>query len=476
MVFSSPIFLFLFLPLTLISHFIFPLRARNFHLLLASLLFYFWGEVAYGLVVVAAVVANYLFARWIALRQGSGKVLACGVAINLFLLGWFKYSNFLADNGNRLASHFFGGAFLVLPEVHLPLGISFFTFHAISYLIDVKRGNARVQKSLADFALYLLLFPQLVAGPIIRYKDIAPQLGPRRCSRTDFAWGFQRFAFGLGKKMLLANPLGETADKIFSLSPSDLTGTVAWLGILAYSLQIYFDFSGYSDMAIGLMRMFGFQIQENFHYPYISRSVREFWRRWHISLSTWFRDYVYIPLGGNRLGVLRSYAHLLVIFLLCGLWHGASWSFLVWGLWHGIFLVLERTSLGAMLARGPRWCQHCYLLLVVVIGWVFFRASTLGQALDYLRVMAGFSRANPYLYPFLLYLDHYTVLAIILAAVGSTPVIPSFAALVAKKVEYSTMVAGSWLAVRIGAMMVIFSLAVCFVAAGTYNPFIYFRF
>jgi len=476
MVFSSPIFLFLYLPLTLALHFILPQRLRNFFLLLASLFFYSWGEVASCWVVVVSVVLNYSFAAWIDVSPQKNKVLALGVFANLLLLGWFKYAAFIAENMNRVLEQFGASLALSSPAIHLPLGVSFFTFHSISYLIDVKRGNASVQKSFIDFALYILLFPQLIAGPIIRYKDIAHQLRARITSRHDFALGFYRFVIGLGKKMLIANPLGETADKIFTVAATDLTGPVAWLGILTYTFQIYFDFSGYSDMAIGLMRMLGFRILENFNYPYLSRSVREFWRRWHISLSTWFRDYVYIPLGGNRQSVWRSYVNLVIIFVLCGFWHGASWSFLVWGLWHGIFLALERTSFGVMIERCSRPVQHVYLILVVMIGWAFFRADTLSQSFLYLRAMAGLTGANPLLYPLPMYLDLYTSVAIMLAVVGSVPVWRGFGARYRVGGEASTFAAVGWSAMQSVSMVLILALSVCFVAAGTYNPFIYFRF
>lgn len=475
MVFSSPLFLFLFLPLTLAFYFLLPRPLRNPLLLVVSALFYFSGEGIYSFVVAISIAINYLFARIIAASSRKEVALSLGVAVNLMLLGWFKYGNFLAENLN-LALARLGAPHLSLQAIHLPLGISFFTFHAISYLIDIKRGNAVVQKRLDDFALYILLFPQLIAGPIIRYKDIARQLTHRATTREDFAIGFHRFVVGLGKKVLIANPLGETADKIFAIASSDLNGPVAWLGIIAYGLQIYFDFSGYSDMAIGLMRMFGFRILENFNYPYVSRSVREFWRRWHISLSTWFRDYVYIPLGGNRRSVFRAYVNLLIIFVLCGFWHGASWAFLVWGLWHGLFLVMERTPFGAALERLPRPLQHAYLLLAVLVGWVFFRADTLSHALGYLRAMAGLGDANPSLYPLRMYLDRFTFSAMLMALIGSTPVWRWLGAQSLPLLNVSPDANAAWSSAHAVSTILILLLSISFVASGTYNPFIYFRF
>lgn len=476
MSFSSPIFLFLFLPLTIGLYFCFPDKIRNIFLLVASLLFYVWGESAAWMIVIFSIIVNYFIAILLEVSERKSTILTIGVVINLAFLGWFKYANFFIDNVNLLLQYV-GAQHLSLRPVHLPLGISFFTFHAISYLIDIKRGNAVAQKRLGEFALYILLFPQLIAGPIIRYKDIAHQLAKRVNTRADFALGLYRFVLGLGKKVLIANSLGETADAIFSLPVSDLAAPVAWLGIIAYTFQIYFDFSGYSDMAIGMMRMFGFHILENFDYPYVSRSIREFWRRWHISLSSWFRDYVYIPLGGNRCSMGRSYFNLLAIFVLCGFWHGASWSFLAWGLWHGFFLVLERTAFGAGLARLPRPLSHAYALLVVVTGWVFFRAENFGVAWDYLAAMAGLGRAAPALYPLPRYLDRFTALVLILAAIGSAPVWRYLDARCRQAVADASPVTATVLAsAQATVMVLVLALSVCFVAAGTYNPFIYFRF
>src|SRR6476646_10443526 len=370
MVFASPLFLFLFLPATIAAYFALPSRFRNVVLLVASVAFYAWGEARYVPLVLGSVAFNW----WMGLRIADAadprrrkRRLATAVAGNLLALAVFKYANFAVANIDAIAP-IFGVAPLTLAAIPLPLGISFFTFHAISYVVDVYKLTANAQRNVRAFALYILLFPQLIAGPIIRYRDIAQQLVTREASAAEFAYGVRRFVLGLGKKLLIANTLGGTADAIFGLPGAELGAATAWLGLVCYTLQIYFDFSGYSDMAIGLMRVFGFRILENFDYPYLSRSIREFWRRWHISLSSWFLDYLYVPLGGNRHGTALAYRNLVIVFLLCGLWHGASWPFVLWGIWHGLFLVAERAGVGRMLERlGP--VSHVYALLVVMGGW-----------------------------------------------------------------------------------------------------------
>src|SRR5436190_13114691 len=394
MLFTSPVFLFLFLPLVLGTYSLLGRRARNGFLLAASLLFYAWGEGIFVLVMCGSIVANYLFGRALDASGQRTGLLAVAVATNLALLGCFKYANFLVDNLNA-ASAVLHVAPLHLEPIHLPIGISFFTFHALSYLIDVARRRVRAQRSPIDFGLYITLFPQLIAGPIIRYHDIAAQLAGRTVRRERFAAGVRRFVLGLGKKTLIADTLALPADAIFALPPASLTASLAWAGALLYTLQIYCDFSAYSDMAIGLARMLGFEFLENFDYPYVSRSITEFWRRWHISLSRWFRDYLYIALGGNRRGPRRTYVNLVTVFFLCGLWHGANWTFVVWGLYHGLFLVLERRGAAAWLAARPAWLARAYTVFVVLVGWVFFRADSMTAAAGMLRAMAGASLALP---------------------------------------------------------------------------------
>ena len=399
MVFSSIMFLYAFLHITQLLYFSVPQKYRNHVLLMASLLFYAWGELGYVLLMVLSIIVNWMAGLGIQAKRNAGNntvpVLTVAIVLNLAPLAFFKYGNFLVDNAN------IGLAFLNLPSfelspLHLPIGISFFTFQAISYLIDVYRGEATVQKKPINLALYISLFPQLIAGPIIRYKDVEREINGRVIRIEDVKSGVLRFISGLGKKILIANSMGAVADQIFSLPMDSVSSGLAWIGIIAYSLQIYFDFSGYSDMAIGLGRIFGFHFLENFNYPYISKSIQEFWRRWHISLSSWFRDYLYIPLGGNRSGNWRTYFNLLLVFFLCGLWHGASWTFVIWGLYHGLFLVVERLGLGRILKVLPGPLQHAYTLLVVMIGWVFFRAETLDQALAYIARLFEF-KSIPYL-------------------------------------------------------------------------------
>jgi alginate O-acetyltransferase complex protein AlgI len=484
MVFSSLVFLYLFLPLTLLLYFAAGRRWRNGVLLLVSLLFYAWGETGYVLLMLVSVLANWLFGLLIEREKARGKsgkgALAAGIIVNLLPLLFFKYSNFLIDNLN---------AFLPIPgvhpielaPVHLPIGISFYTFQAISYLVDLYRREVEVQRNPINLSLYIALFPQLIAGPIVRYHDIARRIISRRTSLEDFSSGILRFTAGLGKKVLIANSVGAVADHIFSLPPSVLPAYLAWLGIISYTLQIYYDFSGYSDMAIGLGRMFGFHFQENFLYPYSSRSVQEFWRRWHISLSTWFRDYLYIPLGGNRKGTVRTYLNLLIVFFLCGLWHGAGWGFVIWGLYHGLFLVLERGAAGKISGSIPRVIQHSYTLLVIMIGWIFFRAETPGAALGYLGALFH-SSTLPYLDSELfLAVNTQFFLALFAGIIFSVPVFPRLRKkLLAQKflgkVQGPEQLALVFSPVLLIWMTLIFFFSSTELISGTHNPFLYFRF
>jgi len=478
MVFASPIFLFLFLPLVLVGYFALPRRLGNGGLVLASLAFYVWGEGTFVLLVVASIGFNWALGKRIGeagLDAARRRWLALGVAGNLALLAVFKYANFAVANFDVAANALHWGT-VALAAIPLPLGISFFTFHSISYLVDIHRRNAQPQHGIGSFALYILLFPQLIAGPIIRYKDIAAQIAQRERRFRDFAEGVRRFILGLGKKVLIANTLGGVADQVFAIAPRDLNTPAAWLGLICYALQIYFDFSGYSDMAIGLMRMFGFRVLENFNYPYISQSIREFWRRWHISLSTFFRDYLYIPLGGNQRGKARSYINLVIVFLLCGLWHGANWTFVLWGVWHGAFLVMERAGLDSTLERTWRPLRHAYALAAVIGGWVLFRCETLSHAGVFCAALAGGCAATELRYPPLMYLDPLVATTLAAAFVGSMPVGRALASLIDRRaVDHPRLRAGSftiewlWLA-----FVLVASCA--YLAAGTYNPFIYFRF
>ncbi len=481
MLFTEPTFLFLFLPILLASYF--AQRSRwhgayaNVLLLVASVVFYAKGGGSFTWLMLGSIAFNYWIAIGVDRARGtrwSRPLLGGAIALNLAVLAVFKYVNFFAENLNALLASA-GAQPFSAPKVLLPIGISFYTFHAISYLVDVHRRHAAAQKNPVHAALYMLLFPQLIAGPIIRYRDIADQLARRIVTLDDFAEGVRRFILGFAKKMLIANVVAGPADKIFALPAAEVGPTLAWLGITCYTLQIYFDFSGYSDMAIGLGRMFGFRFPENFNYPYVAESVQEFWRRWHISLSTWFRDYLYLPLGGNRVALKRMYANLVLVFLLCGLWHGASWSFVVWGLFHGAFLVAERLGLADRVRALPAPLRHGYLLLVVAIGWVFFRAETLAQALWFLGAMAGIGAAEVTPFSASWYLTPELGLAIVAGVVGATPLLPALGRWRERVATPGRGTRGLELA-SASALMLLFALSITQMAARSYNPFIYFRF
>lgn len=470
MVFSEPTFLFFFLPLTTACYFLLPGKVRNFFLLGVSLIFYAWSEKIFLLVMLALIVLNYFFAIWIdrAPQQKQRLLLTqLGVAANLLVLGYFKYVHFFVSSVTDDEA-----IIAYTRSIHLPIGISFYVFQAVSYLIDVYRRDVVAQRDPIKMALFKSLFPQLIAGPIVRYSEIATDLAERKTTKSDFAAGMERFVIGLAKKILIADPLGLVADQIFAVPLEGLSTPVAWLGVICYTFQIFFDFSAYSDMAIGLGRIFGFKFPENFNYPYIATSVTEFWRRWHMTLSRWFRDYVYIPLGGNRCGKLRTYGNLFLVFLLCGLWHGASWNFILWGAYYGAFLVLERLGLQALLARVPRLFTHAYLLLIVIVGWVPFRAETTDQAWTFLKFMFSSGTGDAALmFPMERFIDSYVVFTLALALIFSMPV-------------------GSWLRHRLtasnhftlgrfgytGFVASIFLLSVAAAGAASYSPFIYFRF
>ena len=489
MIFCSPVFLFAFLPLVLLSHAAAPRSWRNLVLLLWSALFYFWGERLFIGVLLVSIALNYGFGLALDRAVGARRraAIVAAVAVNLALLGFYKYAGFLTQNLDAaLEALNLPGIPVVTP--HLPLGISFFTFHALSYVIDVYRREVRARRNPVDFALYLAFFPQLVAGPIVRYHDISDQLDRRRESLDLAASGTERFVAGLGKKMLLANPAGEAADHIFGLAPDDLAPGVAWFGLACYTLQIYLDFSAYSDMAIGLARLFGFNFLENFDYPYCSRSIQEFWRRWHISLSNWLRDYLFIPLGGSRTTPWRVYLNLMIVFFLCGLWHGASWNFVVWGAVHGLFLILERLGLAQLLEHLPAIVGHVYAMSVVMLAWVFFRAPDIGAALHYLAVMAGLQE-SPAATGIQAFLDPPLLASLAVGVLASTPVFARLTAdwrarltqrrgVVDPPIEQLRIAADgpAMLGLRLVALLAITVAATGRIAAGTYNPFIYFRF
>lgn len=461
MVFSTPIFLFLFLPAVLVLNYIIPkkyIAAKNVVLLIASLFFYAWGEPKNVLLMLLSIAVNYvcglLLGRFDSDEKKRKVVLWVSVVFNLGLLFFFKYFNFVT-----------GGLF---PVIKLPIGISFFTFQIMSYTIDVYRRSVEPQKSLLKLALYISLFPQLIAGPIVRYIDVEKQLTYRECTAEKTARGMIRFSMGLAKKVIVSNTVAAICDGIFG-STNTVPAFTAWVGVICYALQIYFDFSGYSDMAIGMGHMLGFDFLENFNYPYVSCSVQEFWRRWHISLSSWFRDYLYIPLGGNRRGKVRTYMNLIIVFACTGLWHGASFSFIVWGLWHGLFLVIERLGFKKVLDKLPKFIGWIYTMLVVLVGWVFFRADTLSAAMKYLGEMFSFSGgvANG-----MAQFDNLSFIITAIALVLCTPVYQ----LVKGKLEKTEV--GKKATFVIGAVLAtgLFILSVIFLTGSGYNPFIYFRF
>ena len=476
MVFSSVIFLFVFLPIFLLVYFLVPnkVQLKNLVLLLFSLLFYAWGEQEIVLIMLASCVVDYWSAR--AIEKGYRKWgLVCSLLFNLGFLLIFKYLDFTFEVYNDLISSLFPEKSLPylasLPHIALPIGISFYTFQTMSYTIDVYYGKVKANKSFIEFSTYVTMFPQLVAGPIVRYADIQKSLSERTTTVHDFAIGAERFIIGLAKKVLIANYFAYWADYVFGLPDYSLGTAVAWVGIICYSFQIYFDFSGYSDMAIGLGRMLGFRILENFNYPYISKSIKEFWRRWHISLSSWFRDYLYIPLGGNRKGRGRTYLNLFIVFFITGLWHGSSWNFIVWGLFHGLFLVFERLGLDKVLDKLWKPIQHIYTLLIALVGWVFFRADDLPTALDYLGTMFIFNVDTTV--NFGTFVNFEFVFYFIVACLLSTPFYLNLTNkyITAERTNYT-------LALNVHRVMLVglLIITIIFVSSSSYNPFIYFRF
>ena len=464
MVFSSMVFLCIFLPVVFLLHLLLPwIRAKNGMLLLASLAFYAYGEPVYVILMIASAFVNYLSALLIGKNPARKKaVMAVNVILNLGVLVLFKYTGFLAESVNTI----FGTA-IPMPSIRLPIGISFFTFQAMSYVIDVYRGVTGAQKNFGKVLLYISFFPQLIAGPIVKYHDIAQEIENRTQTVDGVTDGIRRFVVGLSKKVLISNTVGLVADTLFAADVSGLNAAAAWIGAVSYMLQIYFDFSGYSDMAIGLGEMFGFHFKENFNYPYISGSIREFWRRWHMSLSGWFQEYLYIPLGGSRKGKIRTVINKFIVFLCTGIWHGANVTFLFWGLYHGCFLMLEEI-VPAIREQGGKvksFFQHIYTLLVVLIGFVFFRADSMHQGATWIKTMfTGFGSNTAAMS---LALEQLTPLYLVTAAVGIVACCP-VKMLVKKGRAYEAVTAAGSLALLLLCMLSL--------ASGTYNPFIYFRF
>lgn len=465
MVFSSFTFLFIFLPLVLLTYFLAKKRQlRNIVLLVFSLIFYAWGEPVYVILMLLSIIVNYFIALKIERRKrGKKKWMIIDVIFNLGVIGFFKYGNFIIQNINSIFHSNIGEM-----DLALPIGISFYTFQVLSYVIDVYRKTVPTQKSIVNLGMYVTLFPQLIAGPIVRYETVAEEIENRKENFTEVVEGLKRFFIGLGKKVLIANQMALIADTIYG---GDLatTGTVSlWLAAISYTLQIYFDFSGYSDMAIGLGRMFGFHFLENFNYPYIAKSITDFWRRWHISLSTWFRDYVYIPLGGNRVSKFKWLRNILVVWLLTGLWHGASWNFILWGVYYGVILIIEKVFLGRIIEKLPKVLQHIYALFFIIIGWVIFRVEDFSQMGIVLQKMFTW-QASSIIDNIILNFDIFSSLPyILIGIIGSMPLWT--------KVREKRKQTNSYLIVSNLWSFGIFMLSICFLLVATYNPFIYFRF
>lgn len=470
MVFSSIMFLFRFMPFFFLLYFLIPGRGKNVILFLGSLLFYAWGEPVYVLLMLFSTVVDYVNGRLIGRYRGRNQAkafLVSSVMINLFILCFFKYADFLIRSVNSLT-----GLDLPLLNLPLPIGISFYTFQTMSYTIDVYRGRAKVQRNILDFGVYVTMFPQLIAGPIVKYSSVEESLHNRKVDIICVSHGLKRFVTGLAKKALLANMIGELWADISAMEYGDLSVFTAWMGVLAFAFQIYFDFSGYSDMAIGLGEILGFHFPENFNYPYIASSVTEFWRRWHISLGSWFREYVYIPLGGNRKGVPRQLLNILIVWMLTGIWHGAGWNFLLWGLWFALLLMLEKLFLGKILARLPKGIGILYNGLAVLLGWVLFALGTPSGIGGYLAAMFGFGRKLIDSQGLYLFGEYFILFAI--AVIASTP-LPGLLVSRLEKAETGWGIALYRLGEKVvPALMLLLSIAV--IVDGTFNPFLYFRF
>ncbi|HDK7155937.1 TPA: MBOAT family protein [Clostridium botulinum] len=471
MVFSSQIFIFIFLPLTLIIYYtlgnilsnnIF----KNCISLFASLIFYSWGGIKYLPVLCSSIFINYIFGLIIDKLKDKKRFkkffLLIGIILNLVLLFYYKYYDFAIGNINRISNVSFQ-----FKEIALPIGISFFTFQGVSYIIDIYRKDAKVNKNIISVALYISFFPQLIAGPIVKYKDIDNQIRKRKETMEYFSYGIERFVIGLSKKVIIADTIAGIADTIFSLSNVGIDQPTAWLGAICYTFQIYFDFSGYSDMAIGLGYLFGFKFMENFNYPYISKSITEFWRRWHISLSTWFKEYLYIPLGGNRKG--NTYLNLFIVFLVTGLWHGASWNFIAWGIWNGIFIIIEKIiNKKRWYIKIPSFIKTTITMFIVILGWVLFRANGLMDAINYLSIMFGINKATTVTYQFSYFVNKKLVFWMIISIIGSTPISGNMLRLYKNKKKFEMLKT-----IFIGILLII---SIIFIVNSTYSPFIYFQF
>jgi alginate O-acetyltransferase complex protein AlgI len=466
MIFSSQIFIFTFLPLVLLLYYIVPKKFRNYILLSASLAFYSWASFKSLPILLLSIVSNYVVGVLIDKYHSNIKIarlfLAVGIGFNILLLGYFKYFNFFVDNLNKLLN-----SKISVLTIVLPIGISFFTFQSISYLMDIYRGDAKVNKNIFTTALYISFFPQVVSGPIIKYKDIQLQLQERKESIEKFSYGIQRFIIGLAKKVIIADALGGVAQNIFSELSFGIDLPTAWIGAIAYTFQLFFDFSGYSDMAIGIASFFGFKYMENFNYPYISKSISEFWRRWHISLSTWFKEYLYIPLGGNRRG--NVYINLFIVFLVTGVWHGASWNFIVWGLWNGFFILLERLiSKSKYYNRIPQFIKWIFTILIIMIGWVLFNSNGLSAALQYLSIMFGIVKMKDITFSYPYFVNYKLIFLFIISAILSTPVLKNFFEKYKNRLAFEIL--------KTIGLVLLFILGIIYITNSNYSPFIYFQF
>ena len=470
MVFTSPSFLFLFLPIAILIYYSSTNFLKNFTILCFSLLFYAWGEGTYVILMITSIMFNYFFGLLLNDRKTEKfkkLVLVLALLFNLCLLFYFKYFHFLLNTLQiPVEKH------LHTNTIHLPLGISFFTFQSISYIVDVYKKDVLPQKKIINLGLYISLFPQLIAGPIVRYSDINIQLNKRTHTFEKFTDGIYRFSLGLFKKVIIANPLGFVADQVFQTDNIETNIITNWIGILCYSFQIYYDFSGYSDMAIGLGKMFGFKFEENFNHPYTSKSIQEFWRKWHISLSTWFRDYLYIHLGGNRVNKMRLYINLFLVFFLTGLWHGASWNFVVWGLFHGLFMALERIKAYRLFLTNNKVFSHFYTVFIVLISWVFFRAVNLNSALLYINGLFNLTALWPTWFEIKTLITNEVIIVFILACIFAVPT----RQYLESKINNANSKTISFYFFRFGFVFICLFLSFSKIASSAYNPFIYFRF
>lgn len=467
MVFSSLIFLYYFLPITLVLYFLSPQKIKNLLLLLVSLIFYAWGEPVYVFLIIFSIFTDYFFGRMITKYRSSHPAkaksfLLLSIVSNLLVLGFFKYVDLIIQGINLLLG-------TEIPYLHLPLpiGISFYTFQTMSYIIDIYRGEINAQKNFISFAMYVALFPQLVAGPIVRYQIIEKQIHNRKLTAGKFWEGAQIFLIGLGKKVLIANNIGLLWNEIENMAISDFSVATAWLGLISFSFQIYFDFSGYSDMAVGLGKMFGFDFPRNFNYPFISKNISEFWRRWHMTLGQWFRDYVYIPLGGNRKGKGRTYINLFIVWMLTGLWHGASWNFMIWGLYFGVLIILERAFLQHWLQKMHPIFQHLYFVFFLLVGWTFFLFEDVNKITSYLKIMFGLT-SSPLVNNYFFYLVLSNGLLLLIALIGSLPITKGIQSLFKKQSVIEITV--------LAFCFVLLLLSTAYLVDDTFNPFLYFRF